>query len=48
MESYPKKGIPTHTSAVISYVSNLFCFMEIHDKTNFIDRINCSYGYSMF
>lgn len=46
-ESYPKNGIPTHTPSIISYVSNLFCFLEIHEKTNFIERINCSYGYSM-
>jgi hypothetical protein len=46
-EYYPKKGIPTHTPSIISYISNLFCYLEIHEKSNFIDRINCSYGYSM-
>lgn len=42
-----KKGIPTHTPSIISYITNLFCYLEISEKGNFIDRINCSYGYSM-
>lgn len=45
MELTHKKGIPTHTPSIISYVTNLFCYIELHEKASLIERINCTYGY---
>lgn len=42
-----KSGIPTHTPSILSYLANLFFYIEIHDKGSLVDRINWSYGYTV-
>ena len=40
-------GIPTHTPSILSFLGNLFCFLEIHERGPLVERINCNYGYSL-
>lgn len=39
-----ESGLPTHTHSIISYVSNLFCFIELEEENELIDNLNQNYG----
>ena len=44
IEEFPKQGFPTSIQAIHSYISNIFCYIEINQKSTLITRLNTVYG----
>jgi hypothetical protein len=45
MSYCPEKGFPTHIYSIMSYLSNLLCFIEIKGRRNIIDNMSNIHGY---
>lgn len=40
-----ERGIPTNLLCILSYLSNLFCFIEVQYREQLLRGLNTPYGY---
>jgi hypothetical protein len=46
IEYFPDEGFPTHIFSVMSYLTNLFSFAEMNEKSEALEKIHSIYGFS--